>query len=248
MINCNVDLIKQTKAILTFLPNGILQKTASDTLSVLHNFLKPIAQMIIDFRIEACALLAESKCNTADKLKPLWLAEYGLPNACDPRGETLCLLANGFPESYTLKEIIEDTLLRLGITADVIDESENNQYLTLSVIINENSDIFQSCFYVAGSPTSQQRICGVDFTGILGVANVNNPCDDDFNVANIETITNVNCGYNASDVAVSDGSLIASKEISDLIPNLSCFFEQVIPLGYAINFYFNNKQIQIEGI
>jgi hypothetical protein len=66
-----------------FAQTGLFQ-TLSRPLSVMHAFWSAVADFFYRLTQLLCALRLEFWCATQTQTRDLWLAEYGLPDACDP--------------------------------------------------------------------------------------------------------------------------------------------------------------------
>lgn len=247
---CSFDLNKLMQSTYMLFPNGKIWDSVRDVNTNIHKLIKAFCASKNDAKVWLCGLLPEMFCSTQSLTNDRWLAEYGLPNACDARAETLCLLANGINPDLKLKDICEDALLRLGLQADFIDESVNGVLLTYSIIIDENSPVLQDCRYYAGSYHADKRICGDPVPTSWYASDESNLLNTKTTYAQDETtMIDEQCGFFAGDIGsnVAD-QLFASKSITQLIPNLSCVFEQIVPLGFKINFYDSNKSNPIFGV
>lgn len=253
-LKCNITPEIENKATIQLLPNGSAWHASMYNDSTLYNFFLSISSAIVDFKKDACALIDEFFCTRHNKLSSEWFEEYGLPNQCDPRGETLCLLANGLDSNLGFTEILEDALQRIGITATVINEITNNIPLTISIILSPESPILEGCFYYAGGVNlpSSQTICGTPLEDLgCNATDPDDPSNPNSMVA-VDADTYVttpnSCGFIAGEPTIEcNDELIASLPITGIIPDLSCVFEDFVPLGIKINYYLGNKTNPVLG-
>lgn len=245
-----INLENQIKAFSMLFPRGQAWEGIKDINSNLYKFAKSISRAIVDYKTLAFSLLEEMHCTTMNQTRDLWLQEYGLPNVCDPRSETLCLLANGIDIDSTLEEIVIDALDRIGLEATFLDEAVNNKPLLYSIFLNENSPAFQDCRFYAGSTASEKRICGFPFPSQRYASDPQDFLNDKtLKASDPSTYINVSCGFFAGDYGSAvDNQLYAGKSLTKLIPNLSCVFEQIIPLGFRVNFYYGDYDNPIFGV
>lgn len=78
------DLLPQTLALL---PPGRAHQTHDGGPwpgSVLHGFWAAVAAMRAWFNARMCDMREEFFCATTDEMRDVWLAQYGLPDDCDP--------------------------------------------------------------------------------------------------------------------------------------------------------------------
>jgi uncharacterized protein YmfQ (DUF2313 family) len=73
------ELVPQFMALL---PRGRAWPTSPG--STVWKFWRAVAAAFADLEARICALRAEFFCQTVAETRPAWLAEYGLPDACDP--------------------------------------------------------------------------------------------------------------------------------------------------------------------
>lgn len=64
--------------------DGEAYETRLRTGSVLHRFWSSIAEVFAFLHARLCALRLEFWCATMSETRPEWMAEYGLPDPCDP--------------------------------------------------------------------------------------------------------------------------------------------------------------------
>ena len=73
--------------LLALLPQGRAWRSPNggpEPASTMWKFWRAIATPVQALEARLCALRAEFFCATASETRPLWLADYGLPDACDP--------------------------------------------------------------------------------------------------------------------------------------------------------------------
>lgn len=146
------SVTKQTIVTASLFPRGIAWDNVMVIGTNLNNLCRAMSEMVVDLKAEILRFYKEIFFTTHTSLtNDLRLAEYGLPNACDPNSLTLGLIENGIDKTKTRVEIIEDALTYIGINADVIDEIVNDIPKTLSIVINSDSDIFNGCLQPIGS-------------------------------------------------------------------------------------------------
>lgn len=253
-LNCNITNAQENEAMMQLLPRGRAWYSAVYNDSNIYNFYLSISSAIVDFKRDACDLIEEFFCSTQTQLNDEWLREYALPNACDPRGETLCLLANGLDANLGFEQVLEDALERLGVTATVVNESPNGVPLTISIVLSSSSNILQDCFYYAGNNNFSQSVT-VDGVPISDLGNnatdPTTPSDPDGMFA-VDPTTYVaattSCGFVAANPTIEcPNALKAGVPLTSVIPNLTCIFEDIVPLGIKINYYLGDKTNPILG-
>ena len=253
-LNCNITNQKENEATMQLLPNGSAWHSSLYSESNLYNFFLSISSAIVDFKRDACLLIDEFFCSRHSALSAEWLEEYGLPDRCDPAGETLCLLANGLDENLGFSQILEDALQRLGITATVINEAPNGTPLTVSIVLSAGSDIFAGCYYYAGGTnlSTSSTVCGIPIEDFgCNAVDPDDPSNPNGLVAvdpDTYVSTTTECGFIAGDASIScDDALIGGIPLTGLIPDLSCVLEDVVPLGIKLNYYLGNKDTPVLG-
>lgn len=94
--------------------------TTSKQGSILRAFWKAVADVYAFVNTRLCALRLEFWCATQSETRDLWMAEYGLPDACDPFPD-LCtkVAALGGARCEYFNEIVS----RVGWTIDCDDQS-----------------------------------------------------------------------------------------------------------------------------
>jgi hypothetical protein len=151
VVNVSNDIFNQTESIASLFPRGRAWDSVMSIGSNLNNLCRALSETIIDFKNDVYKMYEEIFFSTHTLItNDLRLAEYGLPNSCDPLSQTLGLIENGLDTTQTRVQIIEQALSFLGIDATVIDEIVNEIPKTLSVIIDSSSDIFGDCLQVIG--------------------------------------------------------------------------------------------------
>jgi len=87
--------------------------------SVLRRYWSAWSALLAFATERLCALHAEFFCASATETRDLWLAEYGLPDACDPSGGDLCLKVS--MQGGTRGEFLEEVAARYGFDIEVTD-------------------------------------------------------------------------------------------------------------------------------
>jgi hypothetical protein len=201
-----VDINKQTQSIISLFPRGRAWDNVMLVGTNLNNLCRALSEVVIDFKNTVYDMYKEIYFSTHTSItNDLRLAEYGLPNSCDPLSQTLGLLENGLDTTKTRTEIIEQAMSFLGIDCTVIDEIVNDIPKTLSVIIDSGSDIFGNCLQVIGG---------------------------------------AECNIYTGDASCTD-IMYAGSSPYQFIPNLDCVFKQVVPLGWNIYFYLDDKTVPL---
>jgi hypothetical protein len=197
-----MTLSQQSESIASLFPRGRVWDNVMIVGSKLNSLCRALAETVIDFKEDVYKMYKEIYFSTHTLItNDLRLAEYGLPNACDPNSLTLGLIENGLDTSKKRTVIIEESLVFLGITATIIDEIVNSIPKTLSIIISSGSTIFGGCLQPIGG-----AVCDI-YTG------------------------DASCG----------SIMYAGSSPYQFIPNLDCIFKQVVPLGWNVYFYLDNK-------
>lgn len=77
--------------LLGLLPRGRAWQSADVPGTKSNSFWRSFASVLGFTNERICALLAEMNCSTILETAPEWMADYGLPDECDPYGDNLCL-------------------------------------------------------------------------------------------------------------------------------------------------------------
>jgi hypothetical protein len=159
--------IEQITSIASLFPRGRAWDSVMTIGTNLNNLCFALAETIKDFKNDVYKMYKEIYFSTHTSLThDLRLAEYGLPNSCDPLAQTLGIIENGLDTTKTRVEIIEQALSYLGIDATVTDEIVNDIPKTLSVVIDSGSEIFGNCLQPIGGEE-----CNI-YTGDASCANI----------------------------------------------------------------------------
>lgn len=252
------QLIDQIKATIPLWPLGQTWELITETSSNLYAFHKVLCTEVVEIKSYIKLMYAEFYCSQHTSLSDdIWKREYGLPSPCDPRSQTLCLIANGLPKELTISEIIQFALAIIGITASVINEEvETNVTLTYSIIIESSSEIFGDCLVFMGANQ-------ISFDPGNAAIDPDAGVDDESLAIDPDSLTTPNAALKAVDpdkitqticppyVADSENptcenQMYLSETPYNLIPVLRCIFEDFIPEGYDVYFYLDNKNNPLE--
>lgn len=97
-----------------FAQPGLFQ-TLDRPLTVMHAFWSATADFFYQLTALLCALRLEFFCATQSQTRDLWLAEYGLPDACDPNPD---ICAKAAATGGTRCEYFAEVALRAGWSID----------------------------------------------------------------------------------------------------------------------------------
>jgi len=87
--------------------------------SILYRFWEAVAHVVNFANERLCALALEMFCATQSETRDLWMAEYGLPDACDPFPDLCTKVA---AQGGTRCEYFADVAARVGWSITCIEE------------------------------------------------------------------------------------------------------------------------------
>ena len=102
---CPADVEMYHRAISSLLPPGWAMEAVETKGTLLHDRAHAIAALLTDFHNEACALLPEFHCFSADRTLDDWMIDYGLPDACGINDLCIKLAAQGDGTCASLVEL-----------------------------------------------------------------------------------------------------------------------------------------------